>query len=54
MSKAVADKAKKYYPHQWNKAYLDALLKKGALTQDEYNQIVHPGDDAGQDDNTND
>lgn len=40
MSKAVAEKAKKYYPGQWTRAYLDALLKKGALTQDEYDAII--------------
>lgn len=40
MSKAVLNMAKRYYPTHWTLEHLNALLKKGALTQDEYSSLV--------------
>lgn len=36
----VYEMAKQYYPRLWSKARLDALLKAGKLTQEEYNELV--------------
>lgn len=43
MGKAVMQIAKRYYPAHWTKAYLDALLKKGALTKEEYDEVIESG-----------
>lgn len=34
--------AQKYYPRMWNESRLQALLKAGKLTQEEYDAIVNP------------
>lgn len=36
----VYEMAKSYYPKLWNINRLDALLKAGKLTQEEYDSIV--------------
>lgn len=44
MSKSIMQIAKRYYPAHWTKAHLDALLKKGALTKEEYDKVIESGD----------
>lgn len=36
----VFELAKMYYPKLWNKSRIDALLKAGKITQDEYKEII--------------
>lgn len=33
--------AKKYYPKLWNRKRLEALVKAGKLTQEEFDKIVN-------------
>lgn len=40
MSKANADKAKKYYPAIWNKTMLKNMVKAGKLTEEEYKEVT--------------
>ena len=36
----VYEMAKKYYPDPWNKEMLKRLVRKGALTEEQYEEIV--------------
>lgn len=40
MSQKVKEKAKKFYPDNWSKEYLKALVEKGALTPAEYKEVT--------------
>lgn len=37
---AIFEKAVKYYPHRWTKAYIKALTRAGKLTLEEYLEIT--------------
>ncbi len=37
---SVFEMAKNYYPRLWDKSRLEALVKAGRLTEDEYREIV--------------
>lgn len=39
----VFELAVKYYPVLWGKDRIDALLKAGKLTEEEYNTIIQEG-----------
>lgn len=45
MSETVLKKAKEFYPEYWKKSYIDALLKKGKLTKEEYDEIIKKEDE---------
>lgn len=37
---SVYEMAKKYYPNQWSKSRIDALVEAGKLTKDEADEII--------------
>lgn len=39
--KTPFEMAKEYYPHLWNADRIEALYKKGLLTEEEYNSIIN-------------
>ena len=45
---SVAELARKYYPHLWDRARLEALVAAGKLTEKELEKLTGPLEDADQ------